>query len=186
MAGGGVLDSGPGVGEPAFVVYPRRWKLALFASGSLAFVLAGLWIGGVFGGARRSTAIIVVATYVGVPFFALCFLYLLFRLVVRKPSVVVSEEGVLDNASALGAGMIRWEEIKDVRSRLFGTQRMIVIVLRDEQPILARQNPVKRFFMLLNKRLIGYAINIPENTLPLPAEELIREIKRYRAEARRR
>lgn len=166
--------------EDRLVIYPRRWKLALLALGALAFVFTGLWIGGLFGGPKAGLGMVVVATYVGVPVFGLCFVYALYRLVVRKPALVVSREGILDNASALGAGMIRWEEIREVRSCHFGTQRMLVIVPRDEGAILARQNPAKRLLMLVNKSLAGYAVNIPQNVLPMSDGDVIEEIKRYR------
>ena len=160
------------------MVYPRRWKMALLACGALGFVLAGLVIG--YAAGWRPNLATAIATYVGVPFFGYCLLYLLFRLAVRTPSVVVSAEGIVDNATALGAGMIRWDEVREVRATSFGAQRMVAIVPKDEAALLARQNPVKRLLMRMNKRLANYVICIPENTLPMTREELLEEIRRYR------
>lgn len=159
------------------VIYPRRWKLVLFACGALGFTLAGLAIG--LASDWRTTPTVVVATYIGVPFFGFGFLYLTFRLVVRKPALVVSDEGILDNASAVGAGLIRWDEVKDIRATSFGAERMLVIVPKDEAAILARQNLVKRLVMRMNKSLSGYIVCIPGNILPMPCDELRDEIKHY-------
>lgn len=181
---GAKVENGQGGTQDPLVVYPRRWKLALFALGALLFVVAGLVIGLAAG--WRPNVVIVLVTYLGVPFFGFCFLYLSYRFAVRKPAVVVSEEGILDNATYLGAGMIGWEEIRAVRTSLFGTQRMLVIVPKDEAAILARQKLVKRLFMRMNKRLVNYIICIPENILPMTREELLEEIKRYRKMRRTR
>lgn len=173
-----------GAAEGQLVIYPRRWKLLLFAMGALAFVLGAFWIGGFLGEVYTNPAVAAIATYAGIPFFGFCFVYLLYRLIVRKPALVVSEEGIQDNVSALSAGMIRWEEIKAVRTRWFGTQQMIVIALKDEQTFLSHQNPVKRVLMRANRSLIGYVVNIPQNILPVPADEVVREIKRYQRKGR--
>jgi len=181
---GAKVETGRGGTQDRLVVYPRRWKLALLACGALAFVLAGLVIG--YAAGWRPSVLTVVATYAAVPFFGYCFLYLLYRLAVRTPSLVVSAEGILDNATALGAGMVRWEEVREVRATSFGTRRMVVIVPKDEAAILARQNPAKRLLMRANKRLANYVIGIPEDTLPMTREELLDEIKWYRRLARTR
>lgn len=150
----------------------------LLALGALSFVTAGLVIGSA--GGWRASSTVLVATYLGVPFFGLCFLYLIYRLGVPKPAVVVSTEGILDNATALGVGMIRWDEIREVRATSVGTERMIAIVPKDEAVILARQNPVKRLFLRMNKGIANYIVCIPESVLPMTREELLGELRRYR------
>ena len=112
------------------------------------------------------------------PFFGFCLAYALYRLARRKPSLVVDEEGIFDNASALGAGMIRWEEIREMYTFVFRGQTTIGMALTDEDAVLARQNPLKRGLMSVNRGLAGSVVNIPQSVLPMPAEELLREIGR--------
>src|SRR6185436_15541060 len=50
--------------------------------------------------------------YVGAPLFSLALIYVCYRLLRPRPSVIINQEGIVDNASALGAGLIRWEEIE--------------------------------------------------------------------------
>ncbi len=69
MVGRTEIEEGQGGAGDPLVVYPRRWKLALLALAALAFVFLGLWIGGLFGRAQASIGIVIVTTYVGVPFF---------------------------------------------------------------------------------------------------------------------
>lgn len=161
------------------VVYQRRWKLVLFALYSLVFVVLGLWIGGFFSSVEAPLGLVIAATYVGVPLFGLCLLYWVYGLVVRKPALVLSEEGILDNASAIGAGMIRWEEIKDLYTFQYGRESLIGIVPTDEEAILARQTLARRLIMRINKRLVGSSINIPRNTLRISDIELFNSMKSY-------
>lgn len=178
------VEHGPSETEDRIVIYPRRWKQVLFALGALVFVVAGFLIG-VANGWQGNLGVLV-AIYVGVPFFGLCFLYLIFRIAVPRPALIVSDEGILDNASVVGAGLIRWDEVKDIRATSFGTERVLVIVPKDETTILARQNPVKRRLMRMNKSLANCIVCIPGNILPMTCEELRDQIRQYRKARRRR
>lgn len=150
--------------------------MALAAAG---FVSVGLFVGFFSEIIEVGFGIIILVTYIGVPFFGLGLIYFLYRLVVRKPALVVSAEGIYDNASALSAGQLRWEEIELVCPYSFGSQRMLGITLKDEQAVLARQNFLKRLLMRVNKNLAGYLINLPQSSLPMTADELMPEINRY-------
>ena len=166
--------------EGRLVVYPSRVKLVLLALGALVFIVAGLWLGGVFGDLDLPLGLVVITTYIGVPFFGLCLVYILYRLVVRKPSLVVSEEGIVDNASATGAGPIGWDEVAEIQPTNVSGKPMLGIVPHDEEQILARQNLIKRSIMSINRNMTGFVILIPENALPMSIDDLLVEIKRYR------
>lgn len=170
--------------DDRIAIYPRRWKMVLFAIGALLFVIAGLAIG--LAGSWEATAAVVIATYAGVPFFGFGFLYFLYRFIIPKPALIVNDEGILDNASVVTAGLILWEEIKDIRATSFGTERMLVILPKDDEAILARQNPVKRLLMRMNRQLGGYIVWIPGNILPMSCEALRDEIKGFRKARRSR
>lgn len=161
------------------VVYPSRAKLVLYALGALAFVIAGLWLGGFIGDMDLPFGLVVITTYIGVPFFGLCLLYVLYRLVVRKPSLIVSEEGIVDNASATGAGPVGWDEMAEIRPTDVSGKAMLGIVPHDEERILARQNPIKRAIMSINRNMTGFVILIPENALPMSIDELLAAIQRF-------
>lgn len=165
--------------EDRLVIYPSRGKLALLALGALAFVVAGLWLGGVFGDMDLSQGLVVITTYIGVPFFGLCLVYLLYRLVVRKPALIVSAEGIVDNASATGAGPVGWDEMHEILPTEVSGKPMLGIVPRDEEQILDRQNPLKRFIMSVNRNMTGFVILIPETALPMSIDELLGEIQRF-------
>jgi hypothetical protein len=114
-----VVTAPPDRGEP-LVLYPRRWKLALFALGALAFVMAGLAIRGAFGSFTAST---------------------------------------LD--APLG-GDQGHRHHRDQEAALPRDPPA------DDEAVLARLPPVKRALMRVNRRLVGSAVNIPANVLPMP------------------
>jgi hypothetical protein len=168
--------------EDRIIVYPSRWKLVLLALGSLVFVfLCALIVLGWFG--ADFSLLVLVAAYVGVPFFSLCFVYWAYRLLRRKPSLVVDERGIYDNASAIGAGWLGWEEIKEMYVFEYQGQTMLGIVPEDEEAILSRQSTLKRLIMRINTGVLGVEslINIPQTALPISVEELLARAEQFRA-----
>jgi hypothetical protein len=160
-----------------FVLYPKRTKLLLLAAGALMFVVLGIYLAQNQESMGVSLWKVIIASYVGVPFSSLCFVYAIYRLVNHKPAVVVNHEGIFDNASAAGAGLLRWEEIANIFPYDYMGQRMLGINLVDEAAILARQPAIKRALARMNKK-IAAPFNIPQNTLPISVDELLVEIKK--------
>jgi hypothetical protein len=165
-------------------MYAPRARVAVFAAGSLLATIAGLWIAGPAGdGQPAYGAAGVVAGWLVVVVFALFTAYLLYRLVARRPSLVLGHEGIVDHATATSAGAIGWDEIAEVSLRSFGAQQMIVITVRDEGALLARQNPVKAALMRANRGLAGSLVNIPQSALDVSDEEALAQIERFRRSA---
>lgn len=95
-----------------------------------------------------------------------------------RPILEVDSHGILDRASAVGVGFVRWEEIKDIRPANVGGQSYISIRPKDEQQVLARQNPLKRMLMRINRRYFTRTIaNVPMNVLAITEDELLAEIQ---------
>jgi hypothetical protein len=91
--------------------------------------------------------------------------------------VVIHTSGIFDNASGLSAGFLRWEEISRVRVASLKGQRFLAVDMKDVDALLSRQSGFKAKMMKMNVRLIGAAVNIPANTLPISLEELIQNIR---------
>lgn len=163
-----------------YVIYPSRWRLILLALGALVFVGLGLVLGGIGTDEQLEGFLLVITTYIGVPFFSLCFAYLVYRLIVRQPALIVNQNGIYDNASGLSAGWIRWDEVERLQIILFGSQEMIGVAVHNEEAVLNRQRWIKRFLMSRNRDLTGYIINIPMTSIPSSAEDLIEQMEHYR------
>lgn len=161
-------------------IYPKKLKLGAIASGSLLFVILGLYL------AQNGVAMgldwweIIIASYVGIPFFGLCLMYASYRLLLPKPAVVISDEGIFDNASAVGAGMLKWEEIADVFAYDFRGHRMLGIVPVNEEVVLGRQSRFKRVMAKMNKGIAEAPFNIPQGVLPISVDELLSRVEERR------
>jgi len=135
-------------------------------------VVIGAWIG--TPGVAKGLAIwkVVVASYVGVPFFAACGLYAAYRLAIRRPAVEIDSKGITDAASAVGAGRLSWDEVDHIVLYKYSGQSMLGVVPRNLDNFLNRQRVVRRVLMKLNLTLGCAPINIPQAGLSIKVAEL--------------
>jgi hypothetical protein len=168
------------------VIYGSRGYLAAMAAACLLFVGGSVYPliygydvpgGDALGEFFRSVTPGIF--YMGT-LFTLPFVYACYRLLKPTPSVIINREGIIDNASALGAGMIRWEEIKGVFIYQVMGKQFLGITPVDVETVLARQSGIKRFFFRLNKGVATAPFAIPEGGLPMTAEELLAKFQLYR------
>jgi hypothetical protein len=157
-------------------------KLVAIAAGSVAFALAGAWL------VRNPDNLTdVLAGAAAIVLFGACGIVVIVRIVRPTPAVVINDKGILDNASALGAGFIAWDEIADLREYRFNSQVFLGIFPKQLDAILARQSAWKRQAIRANLALGAAPINIPQVVLPITVTELLREIRRrFRAPERTR
>ncbi len=119
------------------IVYPSKKSFGLLALGASIFVVIGIWFV-TTGSAIYGTAMNVIG-YACLIFFGFCLLYALTRLIFRSPSLRIDEEGIYDNASAVGSGLVRWEEIKDLPIYTYGEQSYLGIMLYDVDEFIRKQ-----------------------------------------------
>ncbi len=177
------------------VVYPDRARLfryallylalaPLMAFGSLMFLSAAFppynqsrpvvtMLGATFG------AIVGAIVLLGSLFLGMLFLLTFYRLLVPKPSLVVSETGILDGCSLIGGGMglLRWSEIDAIIPTVYRRgMAFVALYPRDAPATLARRGPLARLFLrILNVTLPG-AISLPEWLLSMPVGEVCQRI----------
>jgi hypothetical protein len=118
--------------------------------------------------------------YISAPLFSLPLLYSCYRLLKRSPALIISQEGIFDNASIFSAGMIRWEEIKSLFIYNVMDNRLLGIIPFDVETILARQSSVKRFLLRIGNDSSAAPFAIPEDALPMSLEEFLVTIEKYR------
>ena len=126
------------------VIYPKKVKLLAIAVGAVLFVILGFYFALNRVAMGLSVRTIIITVYVGIPFFSVCLVYAIYRLLIPKPAVIISDEGIFDNASAIGAGMLKWEEIAEVLAYDFMGQRMLGIIPLNEEVVFRRQSRFKR------------------------------------------
>jgi len=171
--------------RPDVVIYPSKGKLVLSLLGALAFVAVGVWMI-IHGWANQGESFLILAGLLVLAFFGFCAGYALLRLLVPKPSLVIGPHGLLDNASAMGAGFITWDEVAWIKPYQFQGQTFLGIVPRDLQAVLKRQSAMTRKAMEMNVSMNAAPINIPQSILPMRVEALAQLIaERYRVHVAR-
>jgi hypothetical protein len=147
-------------------------KLVALAAGAVAFVLAGGWMV-----SHPKNPTDVLAGAAAIVFFGAAGIFLIIRIVRPTPAVVINDKGILDNASALGAGFIAWDEIADLREYRFNNQVFLGVFPKQLDAILARQSTWKRQAIRANLALGAAPINIPQVVLPISVADLLKEIR---------
>jgi len=128
-----------------------------------------------------------------VPWFLLAECALLYLIMARahkkqtKPIVVLSAEGIAVDTTAAHVGLIRWEEIEEVRSYTL-IYRYVGIVPRSTDALCRRLGGSRSWLLQVNAfciplyKLIGVfvaPINIPQVYLPITVDELTARIHTY-------
>ena len=168
--------------EKEIIIYPSILKLVGVFILSIIFVLIGailITLGfnidiGIDTSIKEgySRSAIGVVGIVGCLFFGLCGIYIAKRLFVRKPSIIINEDGFTDNASAVGVGFLKWSEIKGFKVYDFMGQKFLGIEPIDIEGTLKRASKAKRILLNMNKGLGTAVINIPQNTVRMPLEKV--------------
>ncbi|MDO7269118.1 STM3941 family protein [Shouchella clausii] len=165
------------VEENQVIIYPNPVKLALLCT--LAFLLTALTAvlamnqeSLVQGSAGIFETLFPIVAPVAIVFFGLCFIYLLYRVLKPKPSLHINQEGIIDNASAAGAGLIRWEEVDRYFIYSVLGQHFLGIVPKDIDRVLAKQKGFKQMAMRMNQGFEA-PINIPAQGISVPLDQVI-------------
>ncbi|MFD2043008.1 STM3941 family protein [Ornithinibacillus salinisoli] len=162
------------------IIYSNRGKLFVLGFLSFVFVVVGSTMytsggaeEGAFGLWLRIIGLITIL------FFGLCMIYYIKVLIKRKPALIVSDKGITDHSSYIGAGLVNWEEIAGVDFVSFGGQHYIGIYTKDPELIINRASGLKRVLNRMNKGLLDTQVNIPVKTLDCSVEELVDSINTH-------
>jgi hypothetical protein len=166
-------------GQEKIILYPRRSKMFLIALVSLLFVCAGFFILSQSDEPHIPQALRIIISFLGIGF-GPCFLYALYRIAVRQPALTLSQEGLLDNASGVSAGLVRWEEIERIYTSSLLGQQFVSISVKDPERFLQRMHGFKAKLMRPNIGLVGAPVNLPVTALGITSAELVVLIEGFR------
>lgn len=167
-----------------YIVYPKKGKLILYGVISLIFTLLGvllLVVGFTEEGSDAMKFLIIGG--IDFVFFALCTLYWMKSFVRRKPALIITKEGIIDQSTYLAAGLIKWDEIADIDLVQFNKQTYLGIYTLDPDLIINRSNSIKSLMNRMNKGLLATQVNIPVKILDCSVEELVEMISNRWREA---
>ncbi|WP_054957251.1 STM3941 family protein [Paenibacillus dakarensis] len=152
------------------IIYPRVGKLLVM---SVIFVIIGalLTYAGLSSSDKDSNWIAVIGI-ISMIFFGFGMFYFISRMINKKPSLIVNDEGITDQSSYIEAGVIPWGEIKNIELYSYINQRMIGIQLHHPEKFMSKQKGFKKLLMRANQGLVNTPINIAESGLPISIDQL--------------
>ena len=176
------------------LIYPSRIKYLFFSFVSLIFTLMGLFI--VLIGFHIDLGFIDVSlreghSYyfwgiigtIGFIIFAAIFIYYTYRLIIKKPSIILKKDGFYDHASGTSGGFIKWSEIEEIniyrQQYKIGYQRIIGVKLKNTQEFINTFKGMKKSLI----KMSAYPINIPQNSISIDINELLEMIKIYMSQS---
>jgi hypothetical protein len=112
----------------------------------------------------------------GVSFFGLCALCGCFKVFDTRPGLIIDDQGIVDNSSAVGAGRILWDEVVALNVSEIAGQRFITIVVADPEKFVGRGVFLSRMLNAVNTKMTGSPINISSNSLGLKFDELVQAL----------
>jgi hypothetical protein len=167
-------------------VYAQRKGALFWACYTLVF-LVGFTLLGVWVGHSAPLAIRFIVGAIGFVILALFMgwsaLYYGYWALTTQPLLAINSDGIVDNGSVVGFGLIRWHEIRDIgvyKSTQGGTVYFCVIP-NDKDALIARL-PFLRKLMYYT---LWWSIRgpspmiIPQAILPVPARELVNRISSW-------
>src|SRR5262245_60883536 len=101
------------------VIYHSRLRLILMTFGAMAFVALGSLL------VQGSDAVTVAVGVSGIVFFGMCLVFALWRLMRRKPALVLDDNGITDTASVISSGFIPWSDVTGIRILTIRNQKML-------------------------------------------------------------
>lgn len=165
------------VKEPTIEIPLSKAKVVRALFISVVLVALGLWL--VI--ARPQTGnpvlgnpvLIVVVGLASMLFFGMGIIVLIRKLNDKRPGLVITGEGIMDNASGVAAGVIPWSEIEEIKvARVMSQQFLMLIVKHPQQYIQRQTNAIKRKGMELNYKNYGSPVSISAASLKIGFKEL--------------
>ena len=162
-------------------VYPRRWPLFFTCMGQ-AVILAG--IGCVFTFLRPDDIRVWIELGIFACLLIIFFPVMLYRLVIRTPSIVVGPDGILDNGSIIwsGVGLVHWEEILAVYPTTLsssGVKRDFLSIMVTDLPAIRRRLSLVKRLSLRNTYSGMSQLFIMQTMLETPVDALAQQIDQY-------
>ena len=160
-----------------FVVLLSKTKLALLLIGSIAFVIAGLFLLSLDESEIKRSIFNSPTLIYGVAVVCVVFFFTTGVIGVRKmfdatPGLIVNETGIIDNSSGVSAGLIPWDEIVGLEQYQLQGNQFVSILVTDPLKYVNRGNVIQRFANRANYKMCGTPINISANGLQITFDEL--------------
>lgn len=163
--------------EP-LIIKPHKFKTLLVLVMGVFFVLLCIWAinkpssGSMSFFGKLNDEKIKIAGVVGFLLGSLGIVFGIVKLIQNKPSLIINDEGIYDNSSAAGFGLITWESITAVEIISIHRVEMILIFVNNQEELMARVNWFRQLLFKISISTYGTPIGISTNTMNIEINPL--------------
>ncbi len=147
-------------------------KRSLLFLGCIAFFVVGYYMFNAESSRKYPQWFLELWGVITMVFSGVCGVFLL-SFYDRNKGIIINEEGIWDNTSMISVGLVKWEDIQQIRKMEIGRTPHIILDLKPQKMDLyinKIKNPIKRKFLAFNMKQFGYAITA--TMLKIKSEEL--------------
>ena len=156
---------------------PRSKKKMIFMLiGSFVFVLIGVWIivaqptvKNIF---FNNLIVKNISGALAIIFFGIIAISIGRKLPQKAAGLIINDDGIFDNSSAIPAGFIYWTEISNISVINIANQKLLMIGIKNPEEFINRQSGIKRQAMKINYNTYGSPISISANMLKITFDDL--------------
>jgi hypothetical protein len=143
-------------------------KLILMLIGTSVFIIGGYYLFEYperFISYRfRSVEFIQTVGLLLLVFFSTAWVYIPIKLFDKKPGLILDENGIYDNSSAVSVGLILWNDIDSIKLvyaiEKRKSSRFLLINVHNPEEYIDRSNGFKKVLLNLNTKLYGTPLTI--------------------------
>lgn len=125
----------------------------------------------------RTVLFIQIVGSVVILFFGLGGIYGCKKLLDRKIGLVIDIEGIYDNSNASSIGLIKWDDIINIKTEQVSSAKFLLVYIRNPKEYISREKGFKKKLMEANYKMYGTPLSITSNTLQCNFHELEMIIK---------
>lgn len=135
----------------------------------------------------RNSTFIFIAGIAGSLFFFIGVVISLMKLISKKPGLIISEEGIVDNTTVFGFGMIEWSDISSIKAYKINSKTFIALKLYKPEKYISRiTNPILKKLAKANTKMSGTPINLNPSAIKISSKKLeqllLEELKKRKSE----
>jgi len=126
-----------------------------------------------------SHSIGITVASIGIVFLIPFLVFYFRRWSAHLPAVTITPEGIIDQAWAMGACIIYWDEVIDCSVVRYALSDWLVFRVVNPRSILVRMPLHRRIGAFIAGLFLPSSVMIPGNTIEISAQELLERVKSY-------
>jgi hypothetical protein len=165
-----------------------KTKILLTIGGSILFVVLGLYFITTMADqqTRFNPTLVKGVGIASILFFGATGIYGIKKMFDNNVGLTVDSNGIIDNTNASSIGLVKWENITEIRTEQVMLTKFLLIFTNDPDGILEKVSGFKRKLMAGNMKMYGTPLSITSTTLKYNFDDLEKLLKHKLNEQRER